>query len=180
MKHRSAVLISLTATLLIIAGSVLWAGPDAFGAARSVQAGGERPGGERPVGRDVARLGAVETVQGTLRYADEEWLLECGETVYDLHLGPLGHEGNLPFRAGAQASVTGFVHGEHIAPIVVASGGTESRFWNEDRTPSWAGQGDRRNAATEPRSGARALDPRAGVAERGYRNDPPGAGRNRN
>ncbi|MBN1836970.1 MAG: hypothetical protein JW820_14035 [Spirochaetales bacterium] len=178
MKHRSAVLISLIAILAIVAGTVLWAGPKAAGSARS--AGSAQADVERPIGRDVARLGIVQSLEGTLRYEDQEWLLACGQTVYDLHLGPIGHETDLPFREGAQASVRGFVHGTHAAPIVVVSEGNESRFWNEDRTPSWAGQGDRRNAVSQPRSGSRASGPRAGVAEPGYRNEPPGLGRNRN
>jgi len=115
-----------------------------------------------------------------MRYMNKEWFLECEETTYELHMGPIGHEGELPFREGTTTSVSGFVYGEHIAPIVVANQGTESRFWNENRTPSWAGQGDRRNAVTDPESGANAPEPRSGLAERGYRNAPPGAGRNRN
>ncbi|MBN1834778.1 MAG: hypothetical protein JW820_02945 [Spirochaetales bacterium] len=183
MKHRSAVLIPLVAILTLVAGALLWAGPGTAGRAGSA---GESE--VRPIGREVARLGDVADLEGTLRYENGEWLLECAQGAYELHLGPVGHEADLSFREGARASVRGFVHGAHIAPVVVVSEGTESRFWNEDRTPSWAGQGDRRNAVNAQGARATASRPRAdgtgglGNAEgfeRGYRNEPLGSGRNR-
>ena len=128
MRHT---VIRLAVVLAVIAGLAL---PASAGA------------DEDPGGRDIARMGTLHTVEGILRSVDDEWALESETTLYELHMGRAGHEAELPFRDGAHAVVRGFVHKEHIAPIVVETGGTASRFWTEDRYPVWAGSGQRRNA----------------------------------
>ena len=143
-----------------------------------------------PVGRDVAREGNLMDVAGTLQYEDNEWYLNTPAGVYELHMGVLGHEGELPFSHGATADVHGFVTPGHIAPIRVESAGQTVEFWHADRYPLWAGSGDRRNAV-DPASGARPAaadetarglgsDGRAdGSLERAFRNQDhrPGRGR---
>ena len=108
-----------------------------------------------PVGRDVALEGSLTDVTGTLRYQDDEWYLNAGGSVYELHLGVFGHEVGLPFSDGATAEVNGFVTSDHFAPIRIASGGQTVEFWHPDRYPLWAGSGERRNAV-DPASGVRA------------------------
>ena len=142
-----------------------------------------------PLGRDVARDGNLLDITGTLQYEDNEWYLNTGADVYEMHMGVLGHEDGLPFSEGATAQVHGFVMPDHIAPIRVVSADQTVEFWSADRYPLWSGSGDRRNAV-DPASGARAAtadDTTRGLGagrqnddtfERGFRNqdDRPGQG----
>ena len=108
-----------------------------------------------PVGRDVAREGTLMEVVGTLQYQDNEWYLEAQGSVYELHMGVIGHESGLPFSNGATAGVHGFVTPNHIAPIRFVTAGHTVEVWHADRYPLWAGSGERRNAV-DSASGARA------------------------
>ena len=131
------------------------------------------------VGRDVAREGNLMDVAGTLQYEDNEWYLNTGADIYELHMGALGHEGGFAFSDGAAADVHGFVMPDHIAPISIVAGGQTAEFWHADRYPLWAGSGQRRNAV-DPATGERATtDETRGLGagrqtddtfERGFRN----------
>ena len=109
---------------------------------------------EELVGRDVAREGTLQTVDGTLRYQDDEWYLSAGRRVYELHMGPFGHDESLALRDGSLARVEGFVVGDHIAPLSLVSEGVTHEFWHADRYPLWAGAGNRRNAVDAAGQGA--------------------------
>ena len=147
------------------------------------------------LGRDVAEMGVFEEVSGTLAYEESEWSLKNSFGTYELHLGPIGHEGSLPFADGADATTYGFVLEEHIAPISVTTVDGTYEFWSESRNPGWAGEGERRNAVADrpadaPVARGKSVDNRemtqsfgSGSArqdsDRGYRNQDlrPGRGR---
>lgn len=96
---------------------------------------------EELVGRDIVELGTVGTVTGTLVAEADEWQLQVGDTLYDLHLGQFGHDGETTaaLEAGAEATVDGFLYGEHIAPITLTTGDTTLRFRDEEGRPLWSG-----------------------------------------
>ncbi len=102
--------------------------------------------GDAVLGRDVARDGAYASLSGSLLYEHDEWLLETKDASLELHMGPYGHDESLPFVAGAEAMVRGFVIPGHMSPISVETGGEQHDFWHEGRYPLWAGNGERRNA----------------------------------
>jgi hypothetical protein len=111
-----------------------------------LQVSAEEP---EPLGRDVARDGAVAAVSGNLAYRHDEWYLDSSTEQYELHMGAYGHVVDLPFRNGAHADVTGFTLPGHIAPITVATEGETYSFWHEERYPLWAGTGNRQNVVEE-------------------------------
>ena len=78
---------------------------------------------------------------GTLVPEGEEWRLQAGGKLYELHLGQFGHDGQTAaaLRAGAQATVNGFISGDHISPITLETGGATLRFRAEDGRPLWGG-----------------------------------------
>ncbi len=102
--------------------------------------------GDDVLGRDVARDGAYASLSGSLFYENDEWMLEAGDASLELHMGPYGHDESLPFVAGTEAMVRGFVIPGHMSPISVETGGEQYDFWHEERYPLWAGSGERRNA----------------------------------
>jgi len=65
--------------------------------------------------------------------------------MYEMHMGIYGHNEPDMFREGAQAVVSGFIYHQYIAPILVQTPHTSRSFWSEDRSPLWAGGGERRN-----------------------------------
>lgn len=134
MKHRAVILVTVLAVATLASGAALWASAEGAGDDDAL------------TGRDISSAGALQTLRGTLRCLDDEWHLESGDVLYALHLGWLGHETDLPFREGAPTEVRGFVVRIHVAPVAASSEGKETRFWNEDRSPRWAGQGNRRGA----------------------------------
>lgn len=144
-----------------------------------------------PSGRIVSARGTLQTLSGTLRWERDEWFLATdSHALYELHLGPYGHQDEPLFTGDVAAVVEGFVYGDHIAPVTVATAGDVHRFWATDRMPLWAGSGEGggRVAQTNPEipMGQRiARDnqpekPQAEETQRGFRNEPGGAGRFRN
>lgn len=97
-----------------------------------------------PPGRVVAARGILATLEGSLIWEDQEWhLREPGSSrMYELHMGPYGHQETALFTDGADARVEGFVLGDHIAPIAVHSEGGTREFWTASRLPRWAGAGE--------------------------------------
>jgi hypothetical protein len=127
-------------------------------------------------GRDVAAEGRLATLSGDLLSEDNEWFLVAPDGRYEIHLGPLGHEGTLPFADGTAATLRGFVLPEHIAPITVSADGQSFEFWHEERYPLWAGSGDRKNAVDDDRLTETA--PRLS-SDRSFRNQDSRPGRGR-
>ncbi len=128
-----------------------------------------------PVGREVARDGAVSELRGTLEHRDDEWFVETDDASYQLMLGRFGHTKELPYTEGAAVEVSGFSVPEYVAPMSVTTDGVQQEFWHEARYPLWAGGGERRNAVNEAR-GERAEDARGLALDReplGGREDAP-------
>ena len=100
---------------------------------------------EDPSGRDVARAGTRAVLEGVLHFQRGEWYLKSGETLYELHMGVLGHEEPDMFVEGAPAIIVGFVYQHHVAPISVETPQDIRKFWHEERYPLWSGGGMGRN-----------------------------------
>jgi hypothetical protein len=92
-------------------------------------------------GREIVEQGVRGSVSGTLVPEGEEWRLQAGARLYELHLGQFGHDGQAAaaLRAGAHATVNGFISGDHISPITLETGDTTLRFRAEDGRPLWGG-----------------------------------------
>ena len=105
------------------------------------------------LGRDVARDGSPAVLAGSLVFDQEEWFLRTDEGTYELHMGPLGHDGSLPWSDGSGAVVKGFALPDHLAPISVETDDGTVEFWHESRYPLWAGDGARRNAVEDGHDG---------------------------
>ena len=105
--------------------------------------------GDAVLGRDVARDGRLVTMSGSLVYEMDEWMLRTGDSSYELHMGPFGHDESLSFTDGADARIRGFVIPDHMAPILVETEGRRYEFWHQGRYPLWAGSGERRHAVEE-------------------------------
>lgn len=116
----------------------------------------EIPDLDDPVGREVARYGTDETYSGKLFYSHGEWHLEADEIIYELHMGPTGHDAEDLFEENSPAVVRGFVYKDHIAPILIESTTGDISFWNEGRFSRWAGSGERVQQADQ--QGLRAVD----------------------
>lgn len=100
-------------------------------------------------GSDYVRLGNQGAVSGTLKEADGEWFLATGDAKeYALHLGnyEVMYPEGISLREGEQASVKGFVYGQDISAITVASAGKTWEFRSNDGRPLWSGDGNRQNA----------------------------------
>ena len=80
------------------------------------------------IGRDVAQEGSLTDLSGSLVYRDNEWFLNAGDGLYEIHMGPFGHDESLPFTEGAMVEIRGFVLPEHIAPVRVTTGGETYKF----------------------------------------------------
>ena len=152
-------------------------------------------------GRVVVERGTRGTLSGVLVPDDDEWDLQVGNDLYEIHMGQYGHGSvtTAGLKAGSQAVVNGFIYGKHISPIDLVSDGTTYRFREESGIPLWAGQGLGPYAADRPQQEApftetrpdeerpgwgrnsetREESERPSGDERGGRFNPPGLGRNR-
>ena len=95
-------------------------------------------------GRDVVNNGIVELVSGVLFTEFNEWFIKSNYIDFLVHLGRIGYE--LELEEGEFATIDGFVLDNQIAPITIRYNNTIIKFWNKDGLPSWAGNGDRKNA----------------------------------
>ena len=96
-------------------------------------------------GRDYARLGKMDTLTGTLVQQDNEWGLQVGDRVYDIHLGPIEYRADKEFTLtnGENATISGFVYQTHVSVTSIETGGKSIILRDETGRPSWAGQGRR-------------------------------------
>lgn len=140
MRIKRAIVVLALAAMLVPAASLL---------AQQAQ------GAEEITGRVIVERGTVGTVAGTLVADGDEWQLQVGETLYDLHLGQLGHDGETTaaLKAGAQATVEGFLYGQHVSPITLVTEGTSIRFRDASGRPLWGGM--QLGPYAEQRSGQR-------------------------
>jgi hypothetical protein len=92
-------------------------------------------------GRDLAQLGKVATLTGTLEQHGDEWGLKVGHTSYEIHLGPADYRTNqgLVLNNGGQATVKGFVYGADVAVMEIEAGGKKITLRDETGRPAWAG-----------------------------------------
>jgi len=100
-------------------------------------------------GRDIVDQGLKATLSGTLVEENGEWSLRTVGKTYAVHLGNYSilYPKGIGLKDGEQASVSGFLVGEDVSAISLASNGRTYTFREEDGTPLWAGRGNRRNAA---------------------------------
>lgn len=113
----------------------------AFSAAATVWASGSLSG------RDIVDAGSKVTLSGILAEEDGEWSLKTEDKTYAVHLGNYGvlYPEGLGLKAGEQASVSGFLAGDELSAISLASHGAAFTFRKDDGTPLWAGKGNNRN-----------------------------------
>ena len=95
-------------------------------------------------GRDVVDNGSIELISGILFTENNEWFINSNNTTFLIHMGRTGYE--LELEEGEFATIDGFVLDNQIAPITIRYNNTIIKFWNKDGLPSWAGNGDRKNA----------------------------------
>lgn len=98
-----------------------------------------------PVGRDIARDGALTSIQGEIVRQDSEWYIQSGDDLHQLHMGPYGYANEEFLSRESDISATGFAVPGHMAPINLEGTTDTVGFWNEARYPQWAGEGERRN-----------------------------------
>lgn len=92
-------------------------------------------------GRDLAQLGKVTTLTGTLEQHGDEWGLKVGNTSYEIHLGPGDYRAKegLILNHGDRATVKGFVYGTDVAVMEIEAGGKRITLRDETGRPAWAG-----------------------------------------
>jgi hypothetical protein len=92
-------------------------------------------------GRDLAQLGKVSTLTGTLEQHGDEWALKVGTTSYEIHLGPADYRSKqgLVLNHGDLATVKGFVYGADVAVMEIEAGGKTITLRDETGRPAWAG-----------------------------------------
>ncbi|MCA1753132.1 MAG: hypothetical protein LC641_00245 [Spirochaeta sp.] len=122
-----------------------------------------------PIGRDIARDGGLTSIQGEIVRQDDEWYIQSGNELHQLHMGPYGYTNEDFLSQQSDISATGFSVPGHIAPITLEGTSETVEFWTEARYPQWAGAGERRNQVDERigRAGERDNDGRALALGRG-------------
>jgi len=103
----------------------------------------ERETPARLKGRDIVRLGKMDTLSGTLKQKGDEWEIEVGDTIYEIHMGPAGYgtSKGLLLKDGESAHVTGLVFGTDVAVSTIETGGKSVTLRDETGRPAWAGTG---------------------------------------
>ena len=151
--------------VMLVVGLILTLGVSAQGVTETEQAPGpaeaepalggpENP--DDPLGREVAAFGTLKTLDGILQYFHDEWHLEADSVMYELHMGPTGHDSEDLFPQGTAAAVRGFVLNDHISPVSIRTAELEVRYWTEERHSVWAGSGEgamRRTDGQQPEEG---------------------------
>lgn len=97
---------------------------------------------EEVKGKNVVAAGTVQTLTGTLKpEGGHDWMLITAEGTYELHLGPANYRESKQFSMaeGDKASVTGFVHEKHIAPISIKTDKASITLRDEKGKAAWAG-----------------------------------------
>ncbi|MFC1863086.1 DUF4405 domain-containing protein [Thermodesulfobacteriota bacterium] len=96
---------------------------------------------EKLKGSDFARLGVMTSFSGTLVRIGDEWGLQSGGSVYEIHMGPEVYRASegVVLKDGAQASITGFAYGTDISVARLETGGRSILLRDETGRPAWAG-----------------------------------------
>jgi hypothetical protein len=104
--------------------------------------GAAEPASER-TGRDVADVGTLRTLSGTLAIEDAEWYLDSAEGRYLLHLGNTAYveRTGLVLEVGETAVVKGIVDADEVSVVSLEIGGKTFALRSEDGRPLWAGGG---------------------------------------
>jgi hypothetical protein len=94
-------------------------------------------------GRDFVNMGKIETLTGNLVQKGDEWELQVGDGLYEIHMGPSDFRNaqGLVLKDGAQAIVTGFVYGTDLSVTTIETGGKSVSLRDETGRPAWAGTG---------------------------------------
>jgi hypothetical protein len=93
-------------------------------------------------GRDFVRLGALETLSGTLtRINNDEWGLRTGGRVYEIHMGPSEYRASKGFilNEGASARVSGYLYENHLSVKTLESDGQSIALRDENGRALWSG-----------------------------------------
>jgi len=94
-------------------------------------------------GRDVADIGTLRTLTGTLSVDGTEWYLDAADGRYLLHMGNTAYvdQTGIALEEGKQALVKGLVDAEEVSVVSIQLDGKASAFRSEDGFPRWAGNG---------------------------------------
>jgi len=97
-------------------------------------------------GRDLVRLGEPGTLTGTLVQKGDEWGVQVGDIVYDIHLGPSEYRTYKDFhlKDGEAAIIKGFVYKKDVTVVSIETGGQSITLRDETGRPAWAGTGSNR------------------------------------
>ncbi|MFC1534278.1 DUF4405 domain-containing protein [Thermodesulfobacteriota bacterium] len=92
-------------------------------------------------GRDYVSLGKPGTLSGVLVQVGDEWGLKADGITYEIHMGPSDFRSSKGFvlKDGAEAAVTGFIHGTDISVTVIETGGQALVLRDETGRPAWSG-----------------------------------------
>ena len=102
-------------------------------------------------GSDFVRLGNLGIVSGELFEENGEWYLTSEGKEYAIHLGnyEVVYPQGIELEEGSEAVVRGFILGNDISAVKVAS---KDSVWNlrtEAGVPLWAGAGNRDNQVSD-------------------------------
>jgi hypothetical protein len=100
------------------------------------------PASER-TGRDVADVGNLATLSGTLESDGTEWFLSTADGRFLLHLGNAGfvEQTGLELEDGGTAVVKGLVDADEVSVVTLQFEGKTYAFRTSDGLPLWGGGG---------------------------------------
>ena len=98
-------------------------------------------------GRDIVAEGTFTTLKGTLTSQGTEWYLTTQDGPHQLHFGNRNYLSSTGIELvdGANCTIDGIVTGKDVAVATVTTAGKSYSFRDENGTPLWAGEGNRRN-----------------------------------
>jgi hypothetical protein len=94
-------------------------------------------------GRDIADIGTVRTLTGTLSNDGTEWYLDTSDRRFLLHMGNASYveQTGIALEAGQEALVKGLVDAVEVSVVSIQLDGQTYAFRSEDGRPLWAGNG---------------------------------------
>jgi hypothetical protein len=98
-------------------------------------------------GRDIVEEGSFKTLQGVLTSQAAEWYLQTEQNTYQLHFGNRSYLSStgIELADGAHCTIDGIVSDKDVAVAKATMDGKTYSFRDENGTPLWAGEGNRRN-----------------------------------
>jgi hypothetical protein len=98
-------------------------------------------------GRDIVEEGIFTTLQGNLISEGTEWYLKTEQGTYQLHFGNRNYLSSIGIELadGVHCTIDGIVSDKDVAVAEATLEGKIYSFRDENGTPLWAGEGNRRN-----------------------------------